>query len=63
MMVQMWLADSQLSGGHCDVVRSICAAFGAPFEHQQGISRPWEVLKSLQQAIYNATMVLFGALF
>ena len=31
MMVQMWLADSQLSVGHCDVVRSICAAFGALF--------------------------------
>ena len=29
MMVQMWPADSQLSGGHCDVVRSMYAAFGA----------------------------------
>ena len=32
-MVQMWLADFQLSGGHCDVVRSISAAFGDLFQH------------------------------
>ena len=33
MMVHMWLADSQLSSGHFDVVRSISAAFGDLLQH------------------------------
>ena len=29
--MMVWLADFQLSGGHCDVVRSISAALGTFF--------------------------------
>ena len=47
IMVQMWPADSHLSGGHPDVLKSTYAAFGGLFQHQRCICSLLEVFRSL----------------